>query len=121
MQMFLRAILSKQVKAAKKGGDVLVYSNVLLDDVPEQYYENLYEFLNQSNWFEKICEMSPDAKGFADWFERLRGEVLLLLTEGDSEDENDNLTPDTEPGKNPAGELQPGGTEKMKGEPNASS
>lgn len=98
----VKQALNFLISQAARDNDPYTYANMVLDQVDENTIE---VFFAAPNWFEKICEINPSAARHRDWFERLKVEIMTLLT---AEFEPDIQT-GTEPvGTSSASNLKPG-------------
>lgn len=81
---FVQQLLVKQIgvflKGAEKETDPGVYAQLLLDQVPEQFWPLIAERLNQPDWFEQIFKIDPRIGPQRPWFTGLREQFLAAIS-----------------------------------------
>lgn len=73
MQIMLKMYLSQLVNQAKRGADVNLYADLIIDQLGDE----IYPLLETPDWFEKLTLLNGDVAPLKAWFERLRSAILF--------------------------------------------
>jgi len=79
----LRALALMLVSAGKRGSDVELYSDVVLDNLTPEEEPVFKLILTGDSWFESIFAQIPEAVTVKPWLEQLRANLLTILNEPD--------------------------------------
>lgn len=77
-KMYLATLLSN----AKADNDPMTYASMAVDLQGEAAAA---EFANNPRWFELLCAELPEAKDFRPWFDEMRENVLLIVSQTNSD------------------------------------
>ena len=96
IKLLVKQYLPVFVNAARSGGDVGIYADMVLEQVPKNLYPKLESWLN-GNWFEDLKSFDRNIEYQAGWWNELRAYIL----EGTGPDAASNLQhpTDTEHGQ----------------------
>ncbi len=101
-QTDLGKILEICIGAARRGSDINIYVDLVLDAVPEVQLPQLENVLTQDEWFEQMFSTLADREQLRPWLTELRNEILA-----DLHNESDDQPAGDEPVK-PGGDNPPG-------------
>lgn len=83
MRILIKQFITMLVSNARQNNPVETYAEMLIDNAPEPL---LRQLVSDSDYLEKLAVYDPDVKLFPQWFERLRTETGLILTEMEKPD-----------------------------------
>lgn len=69
------------VNAASKNSDPTLYCDWLIDQMSEDELVKVGTILRQDNWLELLTYYNPHVKGYSEWFNRLRDEIIAAFKE----------------------------------------
>lgn len=92
--MMLKAAIGPLINAAKKEGDVALYCDVVLDQIPESMLAPFFSMLQKENWFEELASLHKGVQPYKEWFIALRAEILLALEDDPDSDNADSENAD---------------------------
>ena len=75
MKILIRQYLPVLVNAARSSGDVGIYADMVLEQVPQTMYPKLAEWLNGS-WFDDIRSIDQHVEYQFGWWNALRANIL---------------------------------------------
>lgn len=68
MSFMMKMYLNQLIAQAKRNGDVNLYADLILDQVGD----DIYQLIEQPDWFEKLQALNADVTPYRDWFTRLK-------------------------------------------------
>ena len=83
--------VSMLVEQAKRSGDLTLYADWVLDNVPE---DQVRELLQAPDWFDRLSAINPEVRTNRVWFESLRAEVEKALADGPVDESAETLPND---------------------------
>lgn len=69
------------VSLAQRDGDIETYAFWVCDNWDRRFIDLL---LQQPQWFDLVCAVSPEARGFQPWFVRLVAEIREIVNDADA-------------------------------------
>lgn len=75
IKLLVKQYLPVFVNAARSGGDVGIYADMVLEQVPKNLYPKLESWLN-GNWFEDLKSFDKNIEYQAGWWNQLRVYIL---------------------------------------------
>ena len=84
MSIMLRMYLNQLIQQAKRGADVELYADLILDQVGDE----IYTLIETPDWFEKLNSINAEVSLYRPWFEKLK---LALMTDGAIDDDEVGL------------------------------
>jgi hypothetical protein len=77
----LREILPMLVTGAAQKAEPGFYSDLMLDQIPRQFYATAKTFLEKPDCIEQLAKLNPAVSTHTLWFESLKAELIAALTE----------------------------------------
>jgi hypothetical protein len=68
------------VSLAQRNGDIQTYAFWVCDNWERRFIDLL---LNQKEWFQLVCVVSPEAQGYSKWFHELVAEIREVIKDAD--------------------------------------
>lgn len=97
--LVLRQYLPILVNAARKNSDPGFYADLVLEQIPENLYPRLKDFLSRPDCLMELTKFEPGIQFQAEWWESLRAEVLAGMEPNAGIDVQPSAT-SSEPGEN---------------------
>ena len=89
MGIMLKMYLSQLIQQAKRGADVELYADLILDQVGDE----IYTLIEAPDWFEKLTVINAEVSLYRPWFEQLKTALLTdpneALSTFDADDKNE--------------------------------
>lgn len=77
----MKAMLPMLVTGAAQKAEEGFYADLMLDQIPRQYYTTAKTWLEKPDCLQLLNKMNPGVSYYQAWFETLRGLLLAALTE----------------------------------------
>jgi len=86
LEGYLQFYIPQLIQLAKADKDPSLYADFVLDQIPENFLDQLYQLLQQPNLIEQLVTLQPEIKNHEQWFKDFiqRG-VEALSPESDNE------------------------------------
>lgn len=94
MKMAIKNQLAQLVKFASVERDPVIYSTVVLDSIPDAYFEQFAEFICKPQAVEELAKIDPAVNSYREWFNELHKNIVDQLTTSEDGDMVD-ITEDT--------------------------
>lgn len=94
--MFLRAVVARKlpelIDKAKNNKSPELYAEVVLDSVPDAFFQQYCGFVAKENALDMLIEINPEVAVYKEWFEKFREETVAFMREADQEEGGSPLT-----------------------------
>lgn len=87
---FFHSSLDQLIHQAARNRDPGLYAEVLVDNLPEESSkEKLLQFLGREDWWNAMSKFHGGVLPYQGWFTQLREQVILILTDKETESEDE--------------------------------
>lgn len=91
----LRAMLPMLVTGAAQRSEPPFYADLLLDQIPRQYYATAKTWLDKEGCLDELVKMNPGVGMYRPWFDTLRQELRTSLAEEIKVDASESIQPES--------------------------
>lgn len=114
-KMEMRKNIHILIQNAKTGIPPASFALILVNNTPDEKQDALWDFISSETCVDEIIKIEPAAARYKEWFSNLRDEVINLLSDPESDDENSDL-PESESGSSLAANQSVAGVDDTESE-----